>query len=72
MGLTTQGDDIGVYKVYIKDARNLKYLTDPLLFSNSNILNLGPVPEDPPPLTRVEEIMIAYVYIYLQIVYVYG
>jgi hypothetical protein len=54
-----------VYKVYIKDARNLKYPTDSLLFSDSNILNLGPVPKDLPLLTRVEEIIIARVYVYL-------
>ena len=52
-------------KVYIKDIRNFKCQTNPLLFSNSNMLNLGPIPEDLPLLTKVEEIIIARVYVYL-------
>ena len=44
----------------------------PLLFSDANELDLGLVPEDLPILTRVEEIMIIYMYIYLQVIYVYG
>ena len=72
IGLATQGNDIGVCKAYIKDIRNLKSPINPLLFSNSNILNLEPVPKDLPLLTGVEEIMIAYIYIYLQVVCVRG
>ena len=67
-----QGNNIGMYKVYIKDIRNLKSLINPLLFSNSNIFNPGPVPKDLPPLTRVEETIIAHIYVYLQVVRVRG
>ena len=61
-----------MYKAYIKDIRNLKSPINPLLLSDSNILNLRPIPEDLPPLTGVKEIIIARVYIYLQVVYVYS
>jgi hypothetical protein len=63
IGLATEGDNIGVYKACIKDA--LKDLTLPPLFSESNGLNLGPVPSFLPILTAVEELLIARVYVYL-------
>ena len=72
MGLATEGDNIGVCKVCIKDANSLKNLTLPSLFNNSNGLNLGPVPNFLPILTAVEELLIACVYIYLQVVRVRG
>ena len=65
MGLATDGDNIGIYKDCIKDANSLKNPTLPLLFSESNGLNLGPVPGFLPILTAVEELLIARVYIYL-------
>ena len=65
MGLATEGDDIGVYKVYIRDANSLKNLALFSLFSESNKFNLGPVPSFLPILTAVEEFLIARVYIYL-------
>ena len=65
MGIAIEGDSIGVYKAYIKDADSLKYLTLPPLFSKSNELNLGPVPGFLPILTAVEELLIARVYVYL-------
>jgi hypothetical protein len=65
MGLATEGDNIGVYKACIKDADSLKDLTLPPLFSDSNGLNLGPVPGFLPILTAVEELLIARVYVYL-------
>ena len=65
MGLTTEGNNIGICKAYIKDADSLKDLTLPPLFSNSNGLNLGPVPSFLPILTAVEELLITRVYIYL-------
>ena len=65
MGLATEGDNIGVYKACIKDANSLKDLTLPPLFSESNELNLGPVPGFLPILTVVEELLITRVYVYL-------
>ena len=72
MGLTTEGNNIGVYKAYIKDANSLKNLTIPPLFGKSNGLNLGSVFSFLPILTAVEELLIACVYIYLQVVRIYG
>ena len=65
MGLATEGDNIGICKACIKDADSLKDLTLPLLFSEGNKLNLGPVPGFLPILTAVEELLIARVYVYL-------
>ena len=72
MGLATEGDNIGVYKACIKDANSLKNPTLPSLFSNSNGLDLGPIPSFLPILTAVEELLIARVYIHLQVVRVRG
>ena len=72
MGLATEGDNIGVCKACIKDANSLKDLTLPPLFSESNGLNLGPIPGFLPILTVVEELLIARVYIHLQVVRVRG
>ena len=60
-----EGDNIGIYKAYIKDANSLKDPTLPLLFSESNRLNLGPIPSFLPILTTVEELLIIYIYVYL-------
>ena len=65
MGLAIEGNNIGVYKAYIKDANGLNNLTLPPLFSKSNGLNLGPIPSILPILTAVEELLIARVYVYL-------
>jgi len=72
MGLATEGDNIGVCKACIKDANSLKDPTLPPLFSKSNGLNLGPVPGFLPILTTVKELLIARVYIHLQVVHVRG
>ena len=72
MGLATEDDNIGVYKAYIKDTNSLKDLTLPSLFGKSNRLNLGPTPGFLPILTAVEELLIARVYVYLQVVYIRG
>ena len=72
MGLAIEGNNIGICKAYIKDANSLKDLTLPPLFSNSNRLNLGPIPGFLPILTAVEELLIMCVYIYLQVIYIYG
>ena len=72
IGLATEGDNIGVYKAYIKDVDSLKNPTLPFLFSKSNELNPGPVPSFLPILTAVEELLIARIYIYLQVMRVRG
>ena len=72
MGLAIEGNNIGVYKACIKDANSLKDPTTPFLFSESNGLNLGPIPSFLPILTTVKELLIARVYIYLQVVYIRG
>jgi hypothetical protein len=72
MGIATKGDNIDIYKAYIKDADSLKYLTLPPLFSKSNEFDLGPIPSFLPILTAVEELLIARVYVYLQVVRVRG
>ena len=72
MGLAMEGDNIDIYKACIKDADKLKDLTLPPLFSKSNRLNPGPIPGFLPILTAVEELLIAHVYVYLQVVRVRG
>ena len=72
MGLATEGDNIGVCKACIKDANSLKNLTLFSLFSKSNRLNLGPIPSFLPILTTVKELLIARVYVYLQVMCVYS
>jgi hypothetical protein len=72
MGLATEGDDIGVYKAYIRDTNSLKDLALPSLFSKGNELNPGPIPNFLPILTAVEELLITRVYVHLQVVRVRG
>jgi hypothetical protein len=72
IGLATEGNNIGVCKACIKDANKLKDLTLPPLFSESNGLNPGPIPSFLPIFTAVEELLIARVYVYLQVVYIRG
>jgi hypothetical protein len=72
MGLATEGNNIGVYKACIKDANSLKDLTLPSLFGKSNRLNLRPIPSLLSILTAVEELLIIYIYIYLQVMRVRG
>ena len=60
-----EGDNIGVYKAYIKDTNSLKNPTLSSLFSKSNRLNLEPIPGFLPILTAVEELLITRVYVYL-------
>jgi hypothetical protein len=72
MGLAMEGNNIGIYKACIKDADGLKDLTLPPLFSESNGLNLGPIPGFLPVLTAVEELLITRVYVYLQVVRIYS
>jgi ATP-dependent DNA helicase PIF1 len=72
MGLATEGDNIGICKACIKDANSLKDPTLPPLFGESNGLDPGPVPGFLPILTAVEELLIARVYVHLQVVRVRG
>ena len=72
MGLATEGDNIGVYKAYIRDANSLKDLALSPLFSKGNKLNLGPIPSLLPILTAVKELLIVCIYIYLQVMYIRG
>jgi hypothetical protein len=65
MGLAIEGDNIGIYKACIKDANSLKNPALPFLFSESNKLNLGPIPSFLPIFTAVEELLIIYIHIYL-------
>ena len=70
IGLATEGNNIAICKACIKDA--LKNLTLPPLFGESNGLNPGPVPSFLRILTAVEELLIARVYVYLQVVRIRG
>jgi len=72
MGLAIEGNNIGVCKACVKDANSLKDLALPPLFSKSNGLNPGPVPGFLPILTAVEELLIARVYVHLQVMRVCG
>ena len=72
MDLAIEGNNIGVYKAYVKDADTLKDLTLPPLFSKSNELDLGPIPGFLPILTAVEELLITRVYVYLQVIRIRG
>ena len=72
MGLAIEGNNIGIYKACIKDADSLKDLTLPSLFSKSNGINLGPISGFLLILTAVEELLITRVYVYLQVVRIYG
>jgi len=72
IGLAIEGNNIGVCKACIKDVDSLKDPTLPSLFDKSNRLDLGPIPGFLLILTAVEELLIARVYIYLQVVRVRG
>ena len=65
MRLATQSDNISIYKACIKDAKSLKYLSKPFLFSNANNIDLDTVSKHLSTLTKVKEMIIAYIYIYL-------
>ena len=71
-GPSYRGDNIGVCKACIKDANSLKNLTLPPLFSESNGLDLGSILSFLPILTTVEELLITYIYIHLQVMYIRG
>ena len=52
-------------KAYVRDAKCLKYPSEPFLFSDANNINLGAMLKHLPILTKVEEIIIAYIHVYL-------
>ena len=72
MGLATEGNNIGIYKAYIRDANSLKDLALSSLFGKGNKFNPGPIPSFLPILTVIEELLIICVYIHLQVVCIYG
>ena len=65
MHLATEGNNISIYKAYIRDAKSLKYLSEPFLFSDANNIDLGAVPKHLPILTKVKEIIITCVHVHL-------
>ena len=58
-----EGNNIGIYKAYIRDANSLKNLALSSLFSKGNKFNLGSVSSFMPILTTVEELLIIYIYL---------
>jgi hypothetical protein len=66
-----QGNNIGIYKACVKDAKSLKYLSEPFLFSNTNNINLGAIFKYLPTLTEVKEMIITYIHVHLQVAQVY-
>jgi len=72
IGLATKGNNIGIYKACVKDANSLKDPTLPPLFGESNRLNPGPIPGFLPILTVVEELLIAHIYVHLQVMRIRG
>ena len=58
-------NNISICKAYIKDAKSLKNLNKPFLFSDANNINSNTIPEHLPILIKVKEIIIACIYIYL-------
>ena len=68
MHLAIQGDNISVYKTCVKDIKSLRYLSKLFLFSNINNMDLGTMSKYLPTITEVKEMIIAYIYIYLQVV----
>ena len=62
-----EGNNIGVCKAYIRDAKSLKYPSEPFLFSNVNNMDLSAMPKYLPILTKVKEMIITCVHVYLQV-----
>ena len=72
MHLAIYGDNISIYKACVRDIKSLKNLSKPFLFSNANNIDLGTMPKHLPTLTEVEEMIITYIYIHLQVARVRG
>ena len=54
-----------MYKAYIKNTKSLKNLSNLFLFGDANNINLSTIPKHLSILTKVKEIIIAYIYVYL-------
>ena len=67
MHLAIHGNNISVYKACMRDTKSLKNLSKPFLFNNVNNIDLDTIPKYLPTLTKVKEIIIAYIYIHLQV-----
>ena len=67
MYLATYSNDISVYKACVRDTKSLKNLSKSFLFSNINNIDLDTIPKYLHTLTKVKEIIITYIYIYLQV-----
>ena len=65
MHLATYSNNISIYKACVRDTKSLKNLSKPFLFSDANNIDLGTMPKYLPTLTKVKEMIIAYVYVYL-------
>ena len=65
MHLATEGDNISIYKAYVRDAKSLKYPSEPFLFSDANNIDLGTVPKYLLILTKVKEIIITRIHVHL-------
>jgi len=65
MHLAVECNNISVCKACVRDATSLKYLSESFLFSGVNNIDLGAVPKHLPILTKVEEIIIVRVHVYL-------
>ena len=72
MHLATQGDNISIYKACVRDAKSLKYLSKPFLFSNANNMDPGAMPKHLLTLTEVKEMIITHIHIHLQVARVRG
>ena len=68
MHLAIQGDDISVYKAYIKDTKSFRYLSESFLFSDANNMDPGTVSKHLSTLTKIEEMIITHIHIHLQVV----
>ena len=65
-----EGNNIGVYKAYIKDINSLKDLTFSLLFGESNGPNLRPNFSFLSILIIIEEFLIVYIYLFINYIYI--
>ena len=72
MHLAMYSNNISIYKACVRDTKSLKNLSKPFLFSNANNINLSTMPKHLPTLTKVKEMIIAYIYIHLQVARVRG
>jgi hypothetical protein len=65
MHLATYSNNIGIYKACIRDTKSLKDPSEPFLFSNANNIDLGTMSKHLLILTKVKEMIITRIYVYL-------